>query len=287
MKNKNFKGAVYVSVIGKTNVGKSTLVNALVGEKVSIVTPKKQTTRENILGILNDKDYQIIFVDTPGIHKTKNQLGKNMLKNVRSAMHDTELMIYVVDASRGFDEKEFETIEKKSEELNVIVVLNKIDIAGFKKTYPLIDKFNKLKNLKMLLPISATKKDNLTVLLDEIKKYLVPLQEEELLFDRETYTDKSVKFMSEEIIREKALFLLNEEIPHGIFVEIINFKETKTKAVIDADLSCLKKTHKGIIIGKNGTMLKKIATLSRKDIEELLGKKVMLTIFVKVKSPKL
>lgn len=287
MQEKKFKGAVYVSVVGKTNAGKSTLVNALVGEKVSIVTPKKQTTRENVLGILNAEDYQVIFVDTPGIHKTKNQLGKNMLKNVRSAMHDTDLMIYVVDATRGFDEKEFETIEKKSEDLNVIVVLNKIDIAGFVKTYPLVDKFNKLKNIKMLLPISATKKDNLNVLLEEVKKYLVEVKEDELFFDRDTYTDKSVRFMSEEIIREKALFLLNEEIPHGIFVEIVRFKETKAKVEIDADILCSKKTHKGIIIGKDGAMLKKIASQSRKDIEVLLGKKVMLTIFVKVGSPKI
>jgi GTP-binding protein Era len=278
----DFKGGVYVAVVGKTNAGKSTLVNALVGEKVSIVSPKKQTTRENILGILNEEDFQIIFVDTPGIHKTTNQLGKNMLKNVRSAMNDTNLIIYVVDASRGFDEKEFETISNKSQEQDIIVVLNKIDIAGFAKTYPLIDKFNQIKQLKLLLPISAAKNENLSVLKEEIKKYLEPVEEEILEF-RDTYTDKSVKFMSEEIIREKALYLLNEEIPHGIFVEIIRFDEKKKSAEIDADIICAKKTHKAIIIGKNGDMLKKIATQSRIEIEKLLDKKVMLTCYVKTR----
>lgn len=282
MKNSNFKGVLHVAVVGKTNAGKSTLVNALVGEKVSIVSPKKQTTRENVLGILNDENYQIVFVDTPGIHKTTNQLGKDMLKNVRSAIGDTNLTVHVVDASKGFDEKEFETVKKRSEEQDVIVVLNKIDIAGFAKTYPLIDKFNQIKSLKLLLPISATKQENLDILKQELLKHLTPVEEQDL-FLRDTYTNKSVKFMSEEIIREKALYLLNQEIPHGIFVEIIRFNEKKLKVEIDADIICARKTHKAIIIGKGGLMLKTIASQSRKEIEKLLSKKVMLTCYVKTR----
>mgnify|MGYP003779211465 FL=1 len=257
------------------------MLNALIGEKVSIVTPKKQTTRENILGILNEEDFQIVFVDTPGIHKTKDDLGKAMMRSVRSAMSEADLVLYMVDATRPFDKEEFETIEKKAQEMNVILVLSKIDLAGFDKTYPLIDKFNAIKELKMILPISSRKNQNLDVLVEEIKKYLIPMKEDELYYDRETYTDKTVRFLAEEIIREKALLLLNEEVPHGIFIQITNFKEGKGIVKIDADISVKKNSHKAIVIGKGGEMLKNIATKSRIDIEKMLGQKVLLNVYVK------
>ena len=276
-----FKGSVSVSIVGKTNAGKSTLLNALVGEKVSIISPKKQTTRDNIVGILNEENYQIVFVDTPGIHKTKNDLGKAMMKNVRSAMNDVDVVIYVVDATRGLDKQELENIKTKSQEVNMILVLSKIDIAGFEKTYPLIDTYSKIETLKFILPVSSLKNKNLDVLVNKLKEFLVPLKEDELMFDRETYTDKSVRFMASEIIREKALFLLEQEIPHGIFVEINKFEEGKNLTIIQADIICKKDNHKAIIIGKQGAKLKEIATQSRKDMEALLDKKVLLEVFVK------
>lgn len=276
-----FKGSVTVSIVGKTNAGKSTLLNALVGEKVSIVSPKKQTTRDNIIGVLNKEDYQIVFVDTPGIHKTTNDLGKQMMKNVRSAMNDVDVVIYMVDATRGLDKQELENIKIKSQEQNIILVLSKIDIAGYAKTYPLIDTFSKIETLKFILPISSIENKNLDVLVNKIKEFLVPVKEDEVAFDRTSYTDKSVRYMAGEIIREKALFLLDKEVPHGIFVEINKFEENENLTIIQADIICKKDSHKSIIIGKNGLMLKEIATRSRKDIENLLETQVLLEVYVK------
>lgn len=277
----DFLGSVVVSIVGKTNAGKSTLVNALIGEKVSIVSPKKQTTRENILGILNKENYQIVFVDTPGIHKTTNDLGKSMMKSVRSAMHDVDVVVYLVDATKSFDNSEFENISNKAKELNVILVLSKIDIAGYEKTYPLIDKFSKISELKMILPLSSKENKNLDLLTEKLKEFLVKQDEKDLVYSRDEYTTQTVKSMAEEIIREKALYLLEQEVPHGIFVEIINFKQSKDITKIDADIICKKESHKSIIIGKYGNKLKEIATQSRLDIEELINSKVMLTLYVK------
>ena len=282
----SFMGSVVVSIVGKTNAGKSTLLNALIGEKVSIVSPKKQTTRENILGILNEKDYQIVFVDTPGIHKTTNELGKSMMKSVRSAMHDVDVVVYIVDATKGLDKNEFENISNKAKELNIILVLSKIDIAGFEKTYPLIDKFSKISELKMILPISSKENKNLDLLIEKIKEFLVKQEVKDLTYSRETYTTQTIKDMAEEIIREKALYLLEEEVPHGIFVEIVNFKENKDITKIDAEIICKKNSHKAIIIGKQGNKLKEIATQSRLEIQELIDSKVMLTLYVKSREKK-
>lgn len=279
--SENLFETINVSIIGKTNAGKSTLLNAIIGEKVSIVTPKKQTTRENILGILNEENCQIVFVDTPGIHKTTNDLGKSMMKSVRSAMQDVDINIYVVDANKPFDKQEFDNIAKQSENLKIILVLSKIDLAGYEKTYFLIDKFQKIKQLVAILPLSAKKDKNIDVLVEEIKKFTIKVNKNDLQFEQDIYTDKSVKFLSQEIIREKSLLLLDKEIPHGIFVEIINFKELKNIVKIDADIICQKDSHKAIIIGKHGNKLKQIAMDSRQDIEKLLNMKVMLTLFVK------
>lgn len=276
-----FKGVVTVSIVGKPNAGKSTLLNALIGQKVSIVSPKKQTTRENILGILNQPDHQIVFVDTPGIHKTTDDLGKSMMKSVRSAMEDVDVVLYLVDATKPFDSQEFENIVAKSQNLRMMVLVTKIDLAGFEKTYPLLDKFSKVKSLVGVLPISSKQSKNLDVLLTELTKFLVHVSEDELYFDREAITDKSVRFLAQEMIREKALYLLDQEVPHGIFVEITKFEEGQKLTVIDADIICKKHSHKAIIIGKQGAKLKQIATLARKDIEQMLGTKVLLTLFVK------
>ena len=276
-----FKGVVTVSIVGKPNAGKSTLLNAILGQKVSIVSPKKQTTRENILGILNQTDHQIVFVDTPGIHKTTNDLGKGMMKSVRSAMSDVDIVLYLVDATKPFDQEEYNNIMAKASTLRMMVLITKIDLAGFEKTYPLLDKFGKVPNLLMVLPISSKEKKNLDVILQELTKYLVSAKEDELNFDRDAITDKSVRFLSQEKKKKKALYLLDEEIPHGIFVEITTFHEGASLVKIDADIICKKDTHKAIIIGKQGAKLKEIATQSRKDIETLLGSKVLLTLYVK------
>ena len=278
-----FKGAITVGVIGKTNAGKSSLVNSLVGEKVSIVTPKKQTTRENILGILNLDDCQIIFVDTPGIHKTVDNLGKLMMKQVRSVKDSVDLVLYVVDGSKPFDEQEYSNIKKMSENNSLILILSKTDIAGFEKIYPLIDKFNKLSSIEEIIPVSSKTNKNLDLLIEKIKQRLIEVDCKDLYYDRETYTDKSVRFMCAEIVREKILLNLNQEIPYGVMVDVIRFEESDNLVEIDIDITTNKPSHKSIIIGKQASMLKKISTQAREDMEKLLYKKVMLKIYVAIR----
>lgn len=281
-----FEGSLTVGVIGKTNAGKSTLVNALVGEKVSIVTPKKQTTRENILGILNLQDCQIVFVDTPGIHKTVDNMGRLMMKQVRSAKESVDLILYVVDCTKPFDNFEYENLLDMSQNGDVILVLSKVDIGGFEKVYPLIEKFKSLKNLVDIVPISAKNNKNLDILLEILKKKLVKTNEEDLFFDRDTYTDKSVRFMCGEIVREKILVNLDDEIPFGVLIEVTNFSESKNLVEVDVDVIAKRQSHKAIIIGKNGQMLKKISSQARADMEKLLDKKVMLKIYVATREQK-
>ncbi len=281
-----FEGSLTVGVIGKTNAGKSTLVNALVGEKVSIVTPKKQTTRENILGILNLQDCQIVFVDTPGIHKTVDNMGRLMMKQVRSAKESVDLILYVVDCIKPFDNFEYENLLDMSQNGDVILVLSKVDIGGFEKVYPLIEKFKSLKNLVDIVPISAKNNKNLDILLGILKKKLVKTNEEDLFFDRDTYTDKSVRFMCGEIVREKILVNLDDEIPFGVLIEVTNFSENKNLVEVDVDVIAKRQSHKAIIIGKNGQMLKKISSQARADMEKLLDKKVMLKIYVATREQK-
>lgn len=281
-----FEGSLTVGVIGKTNAGKSTLVNALVGEKVSIVTPKKQTTRENILGILNLQDCQIVFVDTPGIHKTVDNMGKLMMKQVRSAKESVDLILYVVDCTKSFDNFEYENLIDMSQKGDVVLVLSKVDIGGFEKVYPLIEKFKGLKDLVDIVPISSKNNKNLDVLLEILKKKLVKTKEEDLFFDRDTYTDKSVRFMCGEIVREKILMNLDDEIPFGVLIEVVNFFESKNLVEIEIDVIAKRQSHKAIIIGKNGQMLKKISSQARADMEKLLDKKVMLKIYVATREQK-
>lgn len=275
-----FKGCLTVGVIGKTNAGKSTLVNALVGEKVSIVTPKKQTTRENILGILNLDDCQIVFVDTPGIHKTVDNLGKLMMKQVRSAKDSVDLIVYVVDCTKPFDEFEYENICNMAQNGDVVLALSKIDLGGFEKVYPLIDKFKNIKQLIDIVPVSAKQNKNLDVLVDILKKNLVAVSEEDLYFERDIYTDKSVRFMCGEIVREKILMNLDDEIPFGVLIDVTRFSESKNLVEIDIDIISKRQSHKAIIIGKNANKLKIISSRARVDMENLLGKKVMLKLYV-------
>lgn len=270
----------FVAVIGKPNVGKSSLVNALVGEKVSITSPKAQTTRNRIFGIKNAEDYQIVFVDTPGVQHTKSKLGEYMTKATEGATADVDAIVIVLDALR-VKQEDFKIIEKyKSVKCPVFVVVNKIETTNFEKMYPILDKLNKYDFVKKFLTTSATRKVNI----DELEKELVNcMPEGEAYYPRDEYTDKSIRFMSQEIIREKALLFLQEEIPHGIAVEIITFEDDSKCVKIDANIITENARHKQIIIGSNGSMLKQIGTAARKDIEELTGTKVMIELFVKVR----
>ncbi|MBR4407224.1 MAG: GTPase Era [Clostridia bacterium] len=269
----------YVGVIGKTNAGKSTLVNTLVGEKVAIVTPKTQTTRSNILGIFTENDAQIIFVDTPGIHKSRNQLDKAMMKSVRGAISYVDIILFVIDGTRKLDVSEMEYIKKLSEK-PIIVGVSKTDIAKKENVIQILTHLGAIDNILSIIPFSSNENNNIDVLKKEIIKVLPNRNFE---YDSDMYTDSTVRFMSEEIIREKAMMALREELPHGVKVEITNFDETNNKVTyIDADLICEKDSHKGIVLGKNGENIKKIASEARLDIENLLNKKIMLKIWVKV-----
>jgi len=271
----------FVTILGKPNVGKSTLINTLVGEKVAIVSPKPQTTRNKILGILNTDGYQIVFVDTPGIHSSKNKLDDFMEKSISDAKKSVDLIVLVLDGSKRIRQEDVEFVKRyDNKNTNAILVISKIDESSFDKLYPQIAPFNELQYIKDIIPISSFKGKNIDILLEKIKAYI---PEGEPFFDEDIYTDKSVKFLVAEIIREKALWLLHDEIPHGIAIEILEFDEKSKICTISADIICEKKSHKQIIIGKNGQMLKNIGMKARLEIEDLLDKKVMLNLFVKVR----
>lgn len=257
----------YVAIIGKPNAGKSSLINALIKEKVAIISSKPQTTRDNILGILTSEEYQIIFVDTPGIHHSKNSLDRAMMKNVRSAVSGVDLILYLLDGTKMPDEEEKEYIEHL--ETPVIIVRTKIDLP-------------KQKEFDSDIQISSLTGENLDKLLKMVLDKLPEQKEKRYIFESDYYTDKSVKFIISEEIREKALNLLHQEVPHGIAVEIIRFLEKDNIVEIDADIICEQERHKGMIIGKGGSMLKEIGSLTRKFAEDILGKKVMLKLFVRV-----
>ena len=257
----------YIAIIGKPNAGKSSLINALIKEKVAIISSKPQTTRDNILGILTSEEYQIIFVDTPGIHHSKNSLDRAMMKNVRSAVSGVDLILYLLDGTKMPDEEEKEYIEHL--ETPVIIVRTKIDLP-------------KQKEFDSDIQISSLTGENLNNLLKMVLDKLPEQKEKRYIFEPDYYTDKSVKFIISEEIREKALNLLHQEVPHGIAVEIIRFLEKDNIVEIDADIICEQERHKGMIIGKGGSMLKEIGSLTRKFAEDLLGKKVMLKLFVRV-----
>ena len=257
----------YVALVGKPNAGKSSLVNALVGEKVAIISKKPQTTRDNIIGIYNSDDCQIVFVDTPGVHHSKNLLDKSMMKNVRSALAGVDLVLYLIDGTTSPDQEELDYINHIACEK--LVIRTKSDLS-------------EQKDFNSDLKVSSFTGENLVELIEKIKEYLNKTQEPYYIYPPDYYTDKSVKFIIAEELREKTLNNLEREIPHGIAVEIIRFFEEKNIVYIDADIICEQESHKGIIIGKGGQMLKKMASQTRDFAEKLLDKKVMLKVFVKV-----
>lgn len=270
----------FVAVIGKPNVGKSSLVNKLVGEKVSITSPKAQTTRNKIYGIKNGGNFQVVFVDTPGVQHTKTKLGEFMSDATNKASTDVDAIIIVLDALR-IGQEDFKIIEKFANvKCPVFLVVNKIELTNFEKFYPILAKLNEYKFIKKFITTSAIRNLNIDELEQEI---LNVLPEGEAYYPVDEYTDKSVRFMCGEIIREKALLYLQEEIPHGLAIDIMTFEEGQNCVKINANIITESERHKQIIIGKNGEMLKQIGMASRRDIEELVGNKVMLELFVKVR----
>lgn len=270
----------FVAIIGKPNVGKSSLVNKLVGEKVSITSPKAQTTRNRIFGIKNGKDYQIVFVDTPGVQHTKTKLGEYMSQATDGATTDVDAIVIVLDALR-INSEDYKIIERYSKvKCPVFLVINKIEITNFEKMYPILARLNEYKFIKKFITTSAIRDINISELEDEL---VTILPEGEAFYPVDQFTDKSTRFMCSEIIREKALLFLQEEIPHGLAVEIVTFEDGDNLVKINANLITENERHKQIIIGKNGEMLKQIGMSARKDIEELVGTKVMLDLFVKIR----
>ncbi len=282
----------FVGIVGKPNVGKSTLLNKLVGYKVSITAPKPQTTRFNIKGIITSDKSQIIFVDTPGVHNPKHKLGKYMMENVDRTLQNVDVLIYLVDATKPrLDDISKTTIQNLIQSRKkIILCINKVEKVDKAQVFKIIDEYDKyIKTLNYIftdiIPISVFKGTNLDILISTIENNL-PI--EQMLYSEEDITDLTEREIVEEIIREKALKYLNEEIPHGINVSVNSFKERKNKKSeqiydIDADIVCEKESHKPIIIGKNGEMLKQIATSARVDIENNLDTKINLKLWVKVR----
>ncbi len=270
----------FIAVIGKPNVGKSSLVNALVGEKVSIISPKPQTTRNRIFGIKNTDSYQIVFVDTPGVQHTKSKLGEYMTKATEGSVVDVDAILIVLDATK-IGQEDFKIIEKFSKvTCPVFLVINKIELTNYEKLYPILAKLNSYQFIKKFITTSAVRRVNI----DELENEIVAcLPEGEAYYPTDEFTDKSVRFMCSEIIREKALLYLQEEIPHELAVDITKFDESGKVVKIDASIVTDNERHKQIIIGTGGAMLKKIGSSARVDIEKLTKQKVMLELFVKVR----
>ncbi|MFI3228916.1 MAG: GTPase Era [Bacillota bacterium] len=273
----------HVALVGRPNAGKSTLINALVGEKVAIVSWKPQTTRNRILGIMNTDDAQVVFVDTPGLHAPQNQLGKFMMRSVTTALADVDVVIYVVDGEKGVDKTDIENINRYINEASkkVIVVVNKIDHITAEKVGEILTILGQIQGIIALIPISALREKNITVLKEEVLKLLDYGKKE---YEDDMYTDKSMRFMAAELIREKALRLLDKEVPYGIGVAINKYEvNNKGMLIIDADVICQKAAHKPIVLGKGGDMIKRISTYARQDLEAMTECKVFLTLWVRVK----
>ena len=277
----------FVTLIGRTNVGKSTLLNLLVGEKVSAIANKVQTTRTAIKGIVNRPNSQIIFTDTPGIHKPKHKLNETMNETSFASIPDADVLLFLIEAtSEDIGKGDRLILEKiKEAKRKTILIINKIDLVKRETLLKLIDIYSKEYDFEAVIPISATNIKYREPILEEIEKNL---KEGPAYYDIEEYTDQTIRQLAEETIREKALKLLQDEVPHGIYVEIEKMKLRKNKNGeeiydIEATIYCLRESHKGIIIGKNGEMLKRIGRSARIDMEENFGVKINLKTWVKVK----
>lgn len=277
----------FVAMLGRTNVGKSTLVNLLVGEKIAATANKVQTTRTAIRGIVNRENSQIIFIDTPGIHKPKTKLNETMIETSFGVIKDIDLILFVIEAtSDEIGRGDMRILEKiKESKKKAILIINKIDLVKKESLLKLIDLYQKEYNFEAVIPVSSIKSKYRDIILDEIEKVLKPGP---AYYDVEEYTDQTMRQLAEETIREKALMYLQDEVPHGIYVEVTKMKLKKTKNKeefydIEATIYCLRESHKGIIIGKDGTMLKRIGQSARIDMERNFGTKVNLRTWVRVK----
>lgn len=273
----------FISLIGRPNVGKSTLMNSLIGEKISIISSKPQTTRNKIQSILTEDDFQAIFIDTPGIHKPKSKLGNYMVKSAETTLNEVDLVMYLIEPFEKIKDSDISIIKRlENVKTPVFLIINKIDTVALEEVLKVIENYKSIYNFAEIIPISALKGKNKDELLKTIKKYL---PEGPKFFPSDMITDQPERQIVSEIIREKALHLLQEEIPHGIAVEVTSMKKRQNKDMIDvqANIYCEKNSHKGIIIGKQGSMLKKIGSNARYEIERLLGSSVNLQIWIKVK----
>lgn len=271
----------FATLIGRPNVGKSTLMNALIGQKIAITSNRPQTTRNRIRTVYTSKEGQIVFLDTPGIHKAKNKLGDYMVEAAEGTLSEVDVILWLVEPSDYIGAGERHIIEVlKNIKTPVILVINKIDTVKKELLLGYIDAYRKELDFAEIVPVSALKKDGMEILLSCIFKYL-PYGEP--FYDEDTVTDQPVRQIAAELIREKALRCLEEEIPHGIAVTIEQMKFKKKIVDIEATIVCEKESHKGIIIGKQGSMLKKIGSLARRDIENLVDRQVNLKLWVRVK----
>lgn len=271
----------FIAMVGRPNVGKSTLMNKITGEKISIISNKPQTTRNKILSILNEENYQIIFVDTPGVHRSKTKLGDYMNNVALGTIGEVDAAVLVVDAQKGFGIPEGKiTDELKTKQIPTVLVINKIDLIKKEEILPLIAGMSDKMEFSAIIPISAKHNDGVETVKDEIMNFLIPGP---AFYPQDAITDKTEREIAAEMIREKLLRLLDEEIPHGTAVEVFQMKEKNKIVSVSANIYCEKASHKSIIIGKGGAMLKKIGSYARQDLEEFLGKKVYLSLWVKVK----
>ncbi len=278
--NKQYRSG-FAALIGRPNVGKSTLMNCLIGQKIAITSKKPQTTRNKIQTVYTSDEGQIVFVDTPGIHKAKNKLGDYMVSVAEHSLKEVDVVLWLVEPTDYIGAGEQHIVEQLSKlKVPVILVINKIDTVKREQLLVYIDAYRKLMDFAEIVPVSALKDDNTDTLIQLIFKYL-PYGP--AFYDEDTITDQPMRQIVAELIREKVLRSIDEEIPHGVAVTIESMKFSKKIVDIDATIICEKDSHKGIIIGKGGSMLKKIGSLARPEIEDLLEQHVNLQLWVKVK----
>lgn len=283
LRNTPQKKSGFVTLIGRPNVGKSTLMNHLIGQKIAITSNKPQTTRNRIQTVYTDDRGQIVFLDTPGIHKAKNKLGEYMVNVAERTLNEVDVILWLVEPTTFIGAGERHIVEQlKKTKTPVILIINKVDTVDKKEIIKYMDTYRKVYDFAEIVPVSALRAQNLDTVLDQIFKYL-PYGP--MFYDEDTITDQPQRQIVAEMIREKALRCLDEEIPHGIAVAIDQMKERKGGGMfdIDATIICERDSHKGIIIGKGGSMLKRIGSEARRDIENMLEAKVNLQLWVKVK----
>ena len=271
----------FITIVGRPNVGKSTLLNSILGEKITIVSNKPQTTRNSITGIYTEGDTQFVFIDTPGMHKPKNSLGDFMVKSADTSMRDADAVILVVDAGKNISETEKNVISYiKESGVGSILALNKVDLYRREQIAETIAAYAAEHDFDAFVPISAKKGENVKIILKECEKFL---SESDWFFPDDIVTDQPERQIASEIIREKLLRVLDREVPHGTAVVIEDFKDEDTLVSIRAEIFCEKESHKRIIVGKNGAVLKMVGSYARADLEKMLGVKVYLNLWVKVK----